>query len=593
MRGPQAAGRPQFEDPVSAAIWETRYRYRARAGTGDSSIADSWQRVARAVARAEPAAGRARWRARFAALMADFAFLPGGRILAGAGTGRRVTLLNCFVMGPIHDSMNGIFRALREGAVTMQQGGGVGYDFSSLRPAGTPARGIGTVASGPVSFMRVWDRMCATVLSTGTRRGAMMATLHCEHPDVERFVDAKRDPADLRHFNVSVLVTDALMQAVRCDGPWALRFPPGTGEVVRTVPARDLWRRIMQAAYDSAEPGVLFIDRINRMNNLAYREHISATNPCGEVPLPPWGACDLGSFNLTRFVRDPFSASARLDLAALAKVVPAAVRLLDNVIDISRFPLAAQRREARAARRIGLGVTGLADALIMLGLRYDSPAGREAAAAAMRTLCHAAYRASVALAREKGAFPAFRRDAYLAAPFVAALPGAIRDAISRHGVRNSHLLAIAPTGTVSLLAGNVSSGIEPVFDLHYRRRILAADGGYRELTVTDPAWRLWNSLAADRRYASAMVTAEQVAPDDHLYMQAALQPHVDNAISKTVNVPRELPFEVFSTLYRKAWELDLKGCTAFRANPVTGAVLCRDGPGAAASHCCAIEREAD
>ena len=600
-----------FLSEVSRHIWETKYRYR-NGQVNDRSLADTWQRVARALAGVEKEP--ARWEPRFRALLDDFRFLPGGRILAGAGTAHEVTLFNCFVMGIIEDSLDGIFDSIKEGALTTQQGGGVGYDFSTLRPRGSRAQRVGTIASGPVSFMRIWDAMCATLLSTGARRGAMMATLRCDHPDIEEFITAKQQAGELRHFNLSVQITDAFMQAVEKGESWPLVFPraaladdgPGEGTVqrvwtgerepvpcriLRTVRARDLWERIMRATYDYAEPGVLFIDRINRLNNLAWRERITATNPCGEVPLPPYGACDLGSVNLTRFVREPFSPRAALDEAAIAATVRDAVRFMDNVIDASRFPLPQQAETERGCRRIGLGITGLADTLILLNLRYDSDAGVERAARIMALICHTAYRISIELAKEKGTFPAFERKPYLDSAFVATLPADIRDGIAMHGIRNSHLTAIAPTGTISLLANNVSSGLEPVFDFAYRRRILEADGQYRECALEDYAWRLWQQLHPGEPRPDSFVDVNDLQPADHLRMQAAIQPYVDNAISKTINVPVDYPFEAFRDIYHEAWRQGLKGCTTFRPNPVTGAIL--KAPAEESPHCCTLEREAD
>ena len=571
-----------FSMDISRHIWETRYR-----AAGEPDIRASWQRVAQAIARAETSE-RELWAARFRTLLDDFHFLPGGRILAGAGTGHRVTLFNCFVMGEIADDLEHIFEALKEGALTMQQGGGIGYDFSTLRPAGMVAAATGSIASGLVSFMHIWDAMCATMLSTGARRGAMMATLRCDHPDIETFVDAKRDPAVLRHFNLSVLVSDAFMAAVADDRDWPLVFP-GLADA-RSVKARALWQRILRAAYDTAEPGVLFVDTINRDNTLADRETLTATNPCGEIPLPPYGACDLGSLNLTAFVTSPFAGDARLDLAALSDATALAVRFLDNVIDVSRFPLPAQDREARLKRRIGLGITGLADALVLLGLDYDGEAARALAAAAMQTMRDAAYRASIGLAREKGAFPAFAADAFLASGFASRLPADIRDAIAAHGIRNSHVLAIAPAGTISLLANNLSSGIEPVFAAHAERRVMGTDGRYRSHRVVDRACQLWQQRGEG--LPPAFVEARQLDPLAHLHMQAALQPFVDNAISKTINVAPDIPFARFEDLYRQAHALGLKGCTVFRPNPVTGAILSQP-PAGDETQCCGLEREAD
>ena len=610
---------PPFDNPLSLRVWEIKYRLHRGGRPAEARIEDTWQRVAAAIASVE---GRdaAHWSGEFRRLLEGFRFLPGGRILAGAGTGRRVTLFNCFVMGLIDDSMDGIFDSLKEGALTMQQGGGIGYDFSTLRPRGTRARGSGTIASGPVSFMEIWDRMCATILSTGARRGAMMATLRCDHPDIEEFITAKHSAGRLQHFNLSVQVSDAFMEAVRADGPWELVFPqaslddapPGetrsrrwTGSggpvpcrVFRTLPARALWRTLMDTCYDSAEPGVLFVDRINALNNLHYREHITATNPCGEIPLPPYGACDLGSLNLTRFVLDPFTARARLDLEALATAATVAVRFLDDVIDASRFPLEAQAAQEHGSRRIGLGLTGLADTLVMLGLRYDTEAARALGARAMETICNAAYRASIELARSKGPFPFLDRDRYLQSRFLASRPADIRDGIARHGIRNSHLTAIAPTGTISLLADNVSSGLEPIFADRYRRAVRDEDDRVHEYLVEDHAIRLWRRLHPNGpALPPAWVDVRALAPRAHLDMQAALQAHVDNAISKTINVPADYPRQDFERIFDLAHELGLKGCTAYRPTPVRGAVL-QAAPAAVPDylqgpHCCNPEREAD
>jgi ribonucleoside-diphosphate reductase alpha chain len=600
-----------FGVDISREIWAAKYRQ-----ADERSIRDTWRRVAVALAAVERADSGA-WSERFFGLLEGFTFLPGGRILAGAGTGRRVTLFNCFVMGAIEDSLDGIFEALKQGALTMQQGGGVGYDFSTLRPQGTPAQAVGGIASGPVSFMRIWDSMCDTLLSTGARRGAMMATLRCDHPDIETFIDAKRAPRALRNFNLSVLITDAFLEAVRADADWPLVFPFGAGSgaagvsgesilrpwsgrpypvpctVVRVMRARALWERLMRATYDYAEPGVLFIDRINRDNNLWYREVISATNPCGEIPLPPYGACDLGSLNLTRFVREPFSERARLDLDAMRATVPLAVRLLDNVIDASRFPLRQQEDQAHGTRRIGLGITGLADALIMLNLGYHTDAARRLASEIMATICHSAYRASIELAREKGAFPYFDATAYLRGAFIAGLPKDIQQGIAQHGIRNSHLIALAPTGTVSLLANNVSSGLEPVYEFQYRRQVRQADGQFREYALDDHALLHWRALRGDRPLPESFVTVRHLSPDAHLRMQAAVQPFVDNAISKTINIPEDFPFEAFRDVYQQAYDLGLKGCTTFRPNPVTGAVLSEEHEVVGNAQCCRLEREPD
>jgi ribonucleoside-diphosphate reductase alpha chain len=559
---------------ISEQIWDMKYRLKAADGTAlDHGIADTWARVARAVAAAEPKRVRARWAKEFAAALADFAFLPAGRILAGAGTGRGVTLFNCFVMGRIEDDLSSIFENVREAALTMQQGGGIGHDFSTLRPKGAVVKSIGADASGPVSFMDVWDAMCRTIMSAGARRGAMMATLRCDHPDIEAFIDAKADPARLRNFNLSVLVTDPFIRAVRNDEPWPLIFG---GKVYRTVPARALWDRMMRATYDYAEPGVVFIDRINARNNLAYCETIHSTNPCGEEPLPPYGACLLGSINLARLVDRPFTSEARVDEARLVALTTTAVRLLDNAIDISNYPLPAQKKEAKAKRRIGLGVTGLADALILCGVRYGSPQAVALAERWMAAIERAAYLASAELAREKGAFPLYDSERFLASAHVQRLPQEVREAIARHGIRNGLLTSIAPTGTISLLAGNVSSGIEPVFDFRYERRVLERDGSSRTETVEDYAHALFRQmLGAKAPLTDAFVTAEELSPRAHLEMQAAVQRHVDSSISKTINCPADISFEAFKDVYLDAYDLGLKGCTTYRPNAVTGAVLSR------------------
>jgi len=556
---------------ISHQIWDMKYRLKTAADDAvDKTIEDTWARIANALADPEHPSVRDEWAEKFEAAMSDFRFLPAGRIVAGAGTDRDVTLFNCFVMGTIPDDMSGIFEHLREAALTMQQGGGIGYDFSTLRPKGARVRGVGADASGPLSFMDVWDSMCRTIMSAGHRRGAMMATLRCDHPDVEAFIAAKQEAGRLRMFNLSVLITDAFMDAVREDRDWDLAFD---GMTYKTVSARELWDRIMEATYEYAEPGVIFIDRINRANNLGYCETISATNPCGEQPLPPYGACLLGSINLARLVVDPFELTARLDEDALADLVPVAVRMMDNVTEASRFPLDAQAAEAKSKRRIGLGVTGLADALILCGARYGSAQAVELTERWMMAIRDHAYRASVDLAVEKGAFPLFDADKYLAGETVASLPRDIRDGIRKHGIRNALLTSIAPTGTISLFADNVSSGIEPVFSYAYTRTVLMPDGTQRDEDVSDYAYRLWRRRNGDAPLPDSFVSAQNIAPGDHVVMQAAAQKYIDSSISKTINVPADLPFEAFKGVYQQAWDTGCKGCTTYRPNDVTGSVL--------------------
>jgi ribonucleoside-diphosphate reductase alpha chain len=564
--------------PISRQIWEMKYRFKHPGGEADGTIEESWRRVARALAQSEAEPVRTEWEAKFYDALAGFGFLPAGRVLAGAGTGRQVTLFNCFVMGRIEDDMTSIFENVKEAALTMQQGGGIGHDFSTLRPKGAPVAGVGADASGPISFMDVWDAMCRTIMSAGSRRGAMMATLRCDHPDIEAFIAVKADPARLRNFNLSVLVSDAFMEAVDADADWDLHFG---GKIYRTVPARALWEQIMRSAYDYAEPGVIFIDRINAANNLAYCETIQATNPCGEQPLPPYGACLLGSINLVQLINAPFTAKAAIDEARLADLVAVAVRMLDNVVDVSNFPLAPQAREARLKRRIGLGVTGLADALIFCGATYGSEKAADLAAQWMALIEQAAYRASARLAAEKGAFPLYDAARFAENAVFKRLDRETRELIAAHGLRNGLLTSIAPTGTISLLAGNVSSGIEPVFDFAYERRILEADGSSRAETVEDYAYALYRQMfGAEAPLPDYFVTAQNLQPADHLRMQAALQRHVDASISKTVNCPEDLSFAAFEALYRDAYRMGLKGCTAYRPNAITGSVLSAAPPAA-------------
>jgi ribonucleoside-diphosphate reductase alpha chain len=559
----------RFHAPIAEAIWDMKYRFKEADGTPiDGSVEDSWHRIARALAEVE--ADPAKWEAEFYAALEGFRFLPAGRITAGAGTGRSVTLFNCFVMGTIPDTMLGIFDGLKEAALTMQQGGGIGYDFSTIRPKGAEVKGVAADASGPLSFMDVWDAMCRTIMSAGSRRGAMMATMRCDHPDIEAFIEAKRDPARLRMFNLSVLVTDPFMAAVKADGPWELVFG---GRVYRTLQARDLWNKIMRSTFDYAEPGVIFIDRINAANNLGYAETIAATNPCGEQPLPPYGACLLGSINLPTLVKDAFDPHASMDMKALDHLVRVAVRAMDNVVDASRFPLPEQQAEAKAKRRIGLGVTGLADALLMVGLRYGSEEAAKVTEDWMHAIARAAYLASVDLAKEKGAFPLFDADGFLASGNMAQMDTDVRDAIAKHGIRNALLTSVAPTGTISLYAGNVSSGIEPVFAYAYTRKVLQKDGSRTEEEVVDYAVRLWREKFGDKPLPEHFVNAQTLPPLDHVRMQAAAQKWVDSSISKTINCPEDISFDAFQQVYMAAWDEGCKGCTTYRPNDVTGSVL--------------------
>ena len=558
-----------FAAPIAEQIWDMKYRFKEADGTPiDKTVEDSWHRIAGALASVEKSPET--WEPKFFNALSDFKFLPAGRITAGAGTERSVTLFNCFVMGTIPDSMGGIFDMLKEAALTMQQGGGIGYDFTTIRPKGAKVKGVAADASGPLSFMDVWDAMCRTIMSAGSRRGAMMATMRCDHPDILDFITAKRDPARLRMFNVSVLVTDAFMDAVKSDEQWDLLFE---GEVFKTMKAVDLWDQIMSSTFEFAEPGVIFIDRINKANNLSYCETIAATNPCGEQPLPPYGACLLGSINMARLVSKPFSKGAKLNEASMADLVTIAVRMMDNVVDASRFPLEAQRREADAKRRIGLGVTGLADALLMVGLRYGSEEAAVQTEAWMHQIARAAYLASVGLAKEKGAFPLFDAEGYLASGAMQDMDSDVRDAIAQHGIRNALLTSIAPTGTISLYAGNVSSGIEPVFAYAYTRKVLQKDGSRTEEEVIDYAVQMWRDKMGEAELPEYFVNAQTLAPLEHVRMQAAAQKWVDSSISKTINCPENISFEAFKDVYMAAWDQGCKGCTTYRPNAVTGSVL--------------------
>ena len=559
----------RFAAPIAEQIWDMKYRFKQADGTPiDKTVEDSWHRIAGALASVEKSPET--WEPKFFDALSDFKFLPAGRITAGAGTERSVTLFNCFVMGTIPDSMGGIFDMLKEAALTMQQGGGIGYDFTTIRPKGAKVKGVAADASGPLSFMDVWDAMCRTIMSAGSRRGAMMATMRCDHPDILDFITAKRDPARLRMFNVSVLVTDAFMDAVKSDEPWDLVFE---GEVFQTMKAVDLWNQIMSSTFEFAEPGVIFIDRINNANNLSYCETIAATNPCGEQPLPPYGACLLGSINMARLVSKPFAKGAKLNEEGMANVVVTAVRMMDNVVDASRFPLEEQQREAEAKRRIGLGVTGLADALLMVGLRYGSEEAAVQTESWMHQIARAAYLASVDLAKEKGAFPLFDAEGYLASGAMQKMDSDVRDAIAQYGIRNALLTSIAPTGTISLYAGNVSSGIEPVFAYAYIRKVLQKDGSRTEEEVIDYAVQMWRDKMGDAELPDYFVNAQTLAPLEHVRMQAAAQKWVDSSISKTINCPEDISFEAFKDVYMAAWDQGCKGCTTYRPNAVTGSVL--------------------
>jgi ribonucleoside-diphosphate reductase alpha chain len=555
-----------FRSPIAEQMWDMKYRLKEYDGSPlDLTVHDTWLRIATALAK--PETDQAFWTDKFYGALESFKFIPAGRINAGAGTGdRNVTLFNCFVMGTIEDSLPGIYDGLKEAVLTMQQGGGIGYDFSTLRPMGAEVKGVAADSSGPLSFMDVWDASCRTIMSAGTRRGAMMATMRVDHPDVEKFIEAKRDPLRLRMFNMSVLITDPFMEAVRTNGNFDLVFD---GKVYKTVRAKGLWDKIMSATYHYAEPGVIFIDRINEMNNLNYCETIAATNPCGEQPLPPYGACLLGSINLVALLNNDYT----IDEESLKETVSLAVRMMDNVVDVSKFPLPAQEKEAKDKRRIGLGVTGLADALALGGIVYGSEEAVAWTDRIMKMIADEAYKASIALAVEKGPFPLFDADKYLATKNMQGMDESIRSAIRRFGIRNALLTSIAPTGTISLYAGNVSSGIEPIFALSYERKVMQKDGSKITEVVEDYGVTKWKRDNPGVPLPASFVTAQTLTPGAHIRMQAAAQRWIDSSISKTVNVPEDIDFDEFKQVYLDAYDMGCKGCTTYRPNDVTGSVL--------------------
>jgi ribonucleoside-diphosphate reductase alpha chain len=559
-----------FEHAISQQIWKAKYQFRIGNRLVDHSVKDTWHRVAEGLANIEASDERDLWASRFYDAMDDFKLIPAGRILAGCGTGRDVTLCSTFAMRTIPDSLSGIMDTVKDAALTMKMGGGIGFDFSTLSPNGAHVYGIGCPEVGPLPAMDICDAVCKMVV-LGMGRGAMMATLRCDHPDIEEFIKAKSDPARLRNFNLSVMITDKFMHAVQEGAAWPLSWE---GQTWRSVPARDLWSSIIRQNFRAAEPGVLFIDRINTTNNLNYLETIAATNSCAEQPLPPYGACSLASINLARLVRAPFTSDATLDLSQVAYLASVAVRMLDNTLDVSRYPLDEQKREAQSKRRIGISVTGVADALVMLGACYGSEKAKSMLGKWMQTIQNSAYQASSQLAQERGTFPAYRKEAHLKNHSICRLSSQVQKQIELFGLRNGLITTIAPTGTTSLFAGNVSSGVEPVFSAEFHRKIMLPDGTTSSEKIVDYAVGVFRNLyGMNTPLPKALVTVDDLSPEDHINMQAVAQKWVDSGISKTVNCPEDISFQDFENVYLHAYSTGCKGCTTFRPNVITGTIL--------------------
>ena len=541
---------------ISKEIFERKYQY------NNETLEQLWSRIAENISSKEES--QEFWQGEFYSILEDFKFIPGGRIITNAGTNRTsATLFNCYVMNDIPDDMDGIFNTIRESALTQKMGGGVGYNFSTLRPNGSYIKGCESESSGPISFMGIFDATCKTIMSAGNRRGAQMGVLNIDHPDIEEFIEAKRGNEALQMFNISVGVSDKFMEALRNKEDWDLVFD---GKVYKTVKAVDLWDKIIKATYDYAEPGVLFLDRINKMNNLWYIEDLKATNPCGEQPLPPYGACLLGAINLTKFVLNPFTEIASIDWERLEETIKVAVRMLDNVIENSEFPLEKQKQEALDKRRLGLGITGLANMLAMLRSTYGSDESIEITDDLMEFFTNKAYNTSIDLAEEKGAFPLLNKEEYVKSDFIKGLDDCIADDILKYGIRNSHLTTIAPTGTTSMFAGNVSSGLEPVFALSYDRKIRnGQEGDETTYEMVDYGLLKYREIVGeDKELPSYFVTTADITPQQHIDVQATIQRWIDSSTSKTINVPTDFPFEDFKDIYTSAYEKGLKGCTTFR-----------------------------
>ena len=562
----------QLDEPnnISELIWEQKYRLKSFEGfVFENSIEETWERVARAIS--APEMDRTQWTKTFRSAFEDFQLIPGGRITANAGSGRLDTLINTFMMGNLPNDLWEIYRSLGESAQTLRAGGGIGCNFSNIKPRFSEEKGFSIPASGPLSYMDLWDQMSRTTGDYGPRRGAMMAMLRCDHPDIFEFISAKRKSGTLTNFNISVLVTDSFIKAVLEDGPWTLRH---NGTVYSTISASDLWRCIMENTYDYSEPGVLFIDKMNTLNNLRYCEEIIGTNSCGEIPLPSYGSCNLASINLAKLVVNPFQPSAKLNLTKFAELIATGVRMLDNVLEISNYPLEKQRLDGQAKRRIGLGITGLADALIMSGARYGTPQANTLITEWMNVFRTVAYLSSVDLAKERGCFPLYDRDKYIDVLKQREFPEHVVNTIRKYGIRNGVATAIAPTGTSSMYAGNVSSGIEPVFNFVTTRNIILGDGNKEQIQLHDYAYAKYKKLnGCSEILPEAFVNASQLTPYEHLTTQALVQKFIDSSIAKTINCPENLPFSDFNGIYLDAYNLGCKGCTTYRPTPVRGQVL--------------------
>lgn len=554
--------------PISSFIWDLKYRLKAFDGFPlEHSIEDTWRRVAKSVASVER--NKKYWEQKYFNAFTDFKLIPAGRISAGAGTKRNVTLINTFVMGIIPDNLEGIFDSLKESALTLRQGGGIGCDFSTIRPAGSEIKGVESASNGPIPFMDLWDEMCGAIISAGVRRGAMMAMLRCDHPDIEKFIIVKQKPGRLCKFNLSVLITDKFMEAVEKDNNWDFVF---NGKVYKTISAKSLWDKIMMMSYEYSEPGVIFIDVINRLNNLHYCEYIIGTNSCGEQLLPPYGSCPLACINLSRLVDNPFQRNAKLNLEKLANLTSLGIRMLDDVLDITRYPLPMQEQESFSKRRVGLGITGLADALVMCGVRYGSEKALRLTEEWMKTFQETSYMYSAELAKERGCFPLYNEE-FLKGKQAQNLPLKARKKIIKYKIRNAVLNSIPPTGTTSLYAGNISSGIEPIYSLTVSRKILLPDGTHKEMNIDDFAFELFKSKKHTRKVPDHFVTSADLTPTEHIKMQAIAQKYVDSSISKTINCPKDISFEAFKDIYFQAYKSGCKGCTTYRPSDVRGYVI--------------------